>query len=238
MIDPADRLGVAEEADADDQAHAEPERDAGDDGQARHLAGRQPRRPVDPETHRAAGDQGKAERERNRIAGEGSERGQPIRHVSLEMPERQARRSRSGRDSSTRRSPKAIAIWSPPVAAKAASNFLGSMRTSVRTKMIAETEMISRLNANPSRRSSGRRARIAAAQRARRSAESADRRSLASSSRGGRSLTLLRHARPALLASRAAYKPRRARPASAPRRGRRAAWSARKGRRRRPEDWP
>ena len=89
MIDPADRLGVADEPDPDDEAHAEPEGDAGDDGQARHLARRQPRRAVDPEAHRAAGDQRKAEGERNRVAGERSERGQPIRHVDLEMPQGQ-----------------------------------------------------------------------------------------------------------------------------------------------------
>ena len=58
--------------------------------QARHLARRKSRRTVDPKTHRAAGDQGKAERERNRIAGERGERGQPIRHMDLEMLQSQA----------------------------------------------------------------------------------------------------------------------------------------------------
>ena len=85
MIDLAYGGGVDEKTEAEHQSHAEPEGDAGHDRQARDLAGREAGGPVEPEAHGAAGDEGKAEREGNGVAREGSQRRQPVGHLGAEM---------------------------------------------------------------------------------------------------------------------------------------------------------
>ena len=90
MVDLGDRVGGEDEAEADDEPHAEPERDPGDDRQAGDVAGGEPGRRIKPVADRAAGDERKAERERDRIAGERGQRGQPVGHPDADMAERQA----------------------------------------------------------------------------------------------------------------------------------------------------
>src|SRR5579883_1544228 len=89
MIDLADRRRLADEADADHQAHAEPEGDAGDEGETRHFPRREAGGSVNPVADRPGGDQREAQREGDCVAGEGGERGQPIGRLGAQMAQRQ-----------------------------------------------------------------------------------------------------------------------------------------------------
>ena len=68
-------------ADADDESHAEPERDAGDDGEARDLSGGQAGARIDPVADGAAGDERETEREGDGVARERAERRGAVGHV-------------------------------------------------------------------------------------------------------------------------------------------------------------
>ena len=90
VVDFSHRVGSGDEADADDESHAQPECDAGDHGQACDLSRRQAGGRIEPVADRAARHQRESQGERDGVAGERGERGQPVGNLDPQMPERQA----------------------------------------------------------------------------------------------------------------------------------------------------
>ena len=97
LIDRARDVGRIGDADAEHDRIAEPEREAGDKGDLGDVDQGQAPRPIDSESHHAAGEDRRAEIVSDRVAQKSGERRDPVRNVRLadraqreEIIERQA----------------------------------------------------------------------------------------------------------------------------------------------------